>query len=69
MDKKTLKANRFYVGSPQTLRGAGWGKPTLAEAVEHAKQLLESTGEEQFVVQIVRVVRKKEQPVVVETVK
>lgn len=67
-DKKTLKANRFYVGSPRALRD-GWGKPTLAEAVEHAKAQLESTGEDQFVVQIVRVVKKKEQPVVVEAIK
>lgn len=67
-DSKTLKANRFYVGSDKALR-TGWGKPTLAAAVEHAKQLLEDTGEDQFVVQIVRVVKKKVQPVVVEAVK
>lgn len=68
MDKKALKANRFYVGSERALR-TGWGKPTLAEAVEHAKQLQAETGDDQFVVQIVRVVKKKEQPVIVEAVK
>jgi hypothetical protein len=67
-DKKVIKANRFYVGSERALR-TGWGKPTLAEAVEHAKKLQAETGEDQFVVQIVRVVKKKEQPVIVEAVK
>ena len=74
MSKKE-KALRFYVGSPKALSqnshhvGGVWAKETLAEAVKHAQELCEKDGQEHFVVQIVRRVRRKVQPIVVETVR
>ena len=59
---------RFYVGSNRM--SPNWAKATLKEAVEHAKQILEKSPQldETFVVQIVRVVRRKQVPLVVEKV-
>ena len=60
--------NKFYVGSPKALQN-NWGHRTLAKAVEHAEQVLdEQDMEETFVVQIVRVVRRRKAPVEVEKV-
>jgi hypothetical protein len=56
---------KFYVGSRRLQ--PGWAKETLDEAIEHAKDLCEETGEAQFVVQVVRVV-KLEKPITVEEV-
>lgn len=70
--KVPKKFNRFYVGSKSILPGGSnptWAKGTLKDAIAHATELCEATGEEQIVVQVIRVVRKKPQPVVVETVK
>lgn len=69
IEKAEVKSNRFYVGSKSVFT-KDWGHEKLADAVAHATELLEERdGEEQFVVQIVRVVRRKPQPIVVETVK
>lgn len=69
LDRDSLKANRFYVGSKQALERA-WGHKTLPDAIAHGTQLLESTdGSEQFIVKIIKVIRRKPQPVVVEDVK
>jgi hypothetical protein len=66
----TPKTHRFYVGSPVAYKNArDWAKKSLAEAVEHAKQRVEETGEEQFIVKVIKVVRRKAPPVVVEDVK
>lgn len=67
--KEAVKKNRFYVGSKRAIE-ANWGHDTLAKAVEHGKAQLEtSDGDEQFIVKIVRVIRRKPQPVVVEEVR
>lgn len=66
------KFPRFYVGSKSVMpagSNAQWAKGTLKEAIAHATTLCEQTGQDQFVVQVVRVVRRKTPPVVVETVK
>lgn len=82
LDRKLLQANKFYVGSrtalglPARVRGVfidrsqPWGHKDLKGAVDHAEKLLESSeGEEQFIVKIVKIVRRKPQPVVVEDVR
>jgi hypothetical protein len=63
-----VKANKFYVGSKSTLARA-WGHPDLKAALEHGKEMVEVGGDDQFIVKIVKVVRRKPQPIVVEDVK
>lgn len=76
-----LQNKRFYVGSmkaivPQGFNGRSWAKATLQDAVEHAKQILNSSStgnvhhgnDFAFVVKIVKVVRRAPQPVVVQDV-
>ena len=62
-----IKNNKFYVGSRSAIN-RGWGHGELDDAVNHATELLDSTGEEQFIVKIVRLVRRKKQPVEVKVV-
>ncbi len=69
---------RFYVGANKVfdtkefgeMCGKSWAKSTLEEAINHAKKILEDKPEQEyaFVVQIIRVVRRKQQPLVVEKV-
>lgn len=68
--KEQVKKNRFYVGSPDALR-RGWGHESLQAATDHAADMIDKgqQGEEQFIVKIVRVVRKKKTPVTIEDVK
>lgn len=73
--KERLKKNKFYVGSIKALRD-NWGHATLADATKHATEMIQNrpnfgpeTDEPKFIVKIVRVVRKKAAPVVVEDVK
>lgn len=67
MAPKNSKRPRFYVGSTNVRDG--WAKHTLNEAIADAKALVESTGHEQYVVQVIRVVRKRPTPIIVETVR
>ena len=60
--------NRFYVGSP-TILGSDRTKQTIKEAIDVAKHQVELTGEPQIVVQIVRIVRRQREPIVVEAVR
>lgn len=63
-----IKANRFYVGHPRIFRD-NWGHPTIEEATQHAKDLLEDHDrQETFIVQIVRVVTRRPTPLVVKEV-
>lgn len=75
-------ARRFYVGHSKlagevmtgvSSRGYGNGVPythvTLAEAIDQAETKCRDTGEDQIVVQVVRIVRRAPQPVRVEVVK
>jgi len=50
--------------------GKDWPKKTLKEAVAHAKQLMEENADmdQVIVVQIVRVVKRKATPLIVEKV-
>lgn len=72
-EKTTVKkVKRFYIGKPEVIEGrdsSHWAKDTLPEAIEHAKQRAEETGEPQYVVKVIKVVRRKSQPIVVEDVK
>lgn len=68
MPTPMAKLKKFYVGGRNTVPFSGWVKDSLEEAIDHAKKLVESTGEEQYVVKVIRVVRRKPQPIVVETV-
>lgn len=68
LDPAALKANRFYVGSRLAIERR-WGKASLKEAIKQGETLLESTGDEQFIVKIVKRVRRKPQPILVEDVK
>lgn len=57
-----IKRNKFYVGAESALE-RNWGHPTLAKAVAHAEELMEEQDQEQvFVVQIIRVVRRRRMP-------
>ena len=78
--KKTMKiVNKFYVASDRvtTEREQSnqplnrWTKKTLAEAIKHAEELLEKEPHQEFkaIVQIIRIVRRKRAPIVVERVK
>lgn len=51
--------------------GAKWTRPSLKDALLHAEQILEGNPKQDHVaiVQIVRIVRRKKQPIVVETVR
>lgn len=59
---------RFYVGSVSTITNGDWTHRTIEEAIEHAKRLVEDSDEEQYIVQVIRVVRRKSTPVIVEKV-
>lgn len=63
--------NKFYVAHPKVSRpGDTWAKATLADAVAHARKLLDqdATAEYQLVVKVVRVVRRQMTPIIVEKV-
>jgi hypothetical protein len=69
--KRVLRERQYYVGSKNILPGGtspGWGKPTLEAALEHARELIDQDGTDQFIVKIVRVVRRKKTPNTVEKV-
>lgn len=58
----------FYVGSNNLT--ADWTRATLKEAIEHGNSLVEKSGyDEVFIVKIVKVVRRKTVPAVVEAFK
>lgn len=60
---------KFYVGSLAVFSpGNGHAKASLAEAVAEATKLAQDTEQDQFVVQIVRVVRLQKRPVSVQKV-
>lgn len=68
--------NRFYIGSDSVFNGRNWGHKTLPEAIAHAEKLItgrdpygNDAKEEVFIVQIVRVVRKKKIPIEIEVIK
>ncbi len=68
--KVTIK-NKFYVAAQRvTAAGDTWSKPTLAKALEHARELLDKNSSLDYcaVVKIIRVVRRKPVETVVETV-
>jgi hypothetical protein len=73
--------NKFYVSADRVITNAEqmtgkrfpgtWTHKTLAEAIKHAEELLEQDPacECKAIVQIIRVVRRKKAPVIVEMVK
>lgn len=69
------KINKFYCsathisGAIAIGENADWTHPTLDKAIDHAKELLEEQDMEVVaVVEIIRLVRRKSQPIVVEKV-
>ena len=63
--------NRFYVASRNTVLGIdarNWAKETLEEAIEHAREICEESDKEQYVVQVVKVIKPQRKPVLVEDV-
>ena len=60
LNKKKLEDNKFYIGST-SIFNKGWGHPTEVEAVEHAQRMLSEQPEtgEVFIVEIIKVVRRK----------
>lgn len=63
---------KFYLGSPSIALGVTtdpYVKATVQEAVKDAIRACEATGTDQIVVQIVRVIRRRQPPVTVEVVK
>ena len=69
--QESVKKKMFYVGHPRVMQPTdAWAKPTLFEAINHAKRLLEDDTENEFfvVVKVVRIVRRQRMPVLVEKV-
>lgn len=73
MDRITKK---FYVGAnkvfiPSSFNGQTWAKRTESEAIEHAKQLLEASPNQEFafIVKVIKVVKRDRPPYKVEVVK
>lgn len=65
---KNLK-KRYYVGSLSVFSSGNTHlKATVNEAIADAKRKVDETGDDQFVVQIIRVVRKQATPIIVEKV-
>ncbi len=59
---EVIAANKFYVGSHRALDNR-WGHKTLPAAIKHAEQLMDEQEQEfMFVVEIVRVVRRRRLP-------
>lgn len=68
---KDLRDRKFYIGSKQIFPGGNnpdWGHATYEEAEAHAQKMVDETGEDQFIVRIHRVVRKRPTPVDIEKV-
>ena len=66
--KEEIKDNRFYVGSQRVFR-QNWGHSTVEEAIQHGRELMDEQGEDEaFIVQIIRVLRRKPTPVIVQVV-
>lgn len=62
-------SKKFYVGNAAFLKpDSPYTKTTLEEAIDAARSKVETTGTDQIVVQIIRVVKKQAQPTVVEEV-
>jgi hypothetical protein len=62
---------KFYVASSTMHEGGSrndWAHENLEDAIEHAKSLLSETKKIQYIVQIIRVVKLPERPMVVEEV-
>jgi len=69
------KLNRFYIGadhiarSIETGKNDPWTKSTLLEAIKHAEKVLDDEDRNVVVVvQIVRIVRRRKAPIVIEKV-
>lgn len=71
MSPKNKKIPQYYVASntikPSAI-GQDYVKFTEKEAVDQARKLVEQDGQERYIVKIIRRVRRKPQPVVVEKV-
>ena len=70
--KRTM-TRRFYVGSTRMSNGEaeqrGWMK-TYGEALDSAKALVENGSDEiRYVVEVVAIIRRKENPVIVEEIR
>lgn len=79
MNKKTLRENKFYIGSESVLEKKyregeykQWGHSDLDAAIAHANKLLEKDPGKTycFIVEIIKVVRRKpvELPIIVEDI-
>lgn len=72
-EKTTVKKlKKFYIGKPEVVEGrdtSAWGKDTLPEAIEHAKQRARETGQPQYIVKVIKVVSRQDPPVSVKDVK
>ena len=65
--------NKYYVAYPKIWSSEDtWSKPTLDAAIDHAKEILNSQGGRHrdycLIVKVVRIVRRKEEPIIVEVV-
>lgn len=67
LEASEIKRNKFYVGSKSALKN-NWGHDTLEAAVDHATKLIDQHESDQFIVKIVRLVRRKKAPVEVKVV-
>lgn len=68
---------KFYLGKPDVIEArdefagafSNWGKDTLAEALDHAKEMARKTGRMQYIVKVIKTVSVKAAPVVTKDVK
>ena len=63
-----IPMKKFYVGSKSTIVNGDWTHQTVDGAINHAKRLLQESDEEQYVVKVIRIVKRRSLPIVVDTV-
>ena len=70
MRKRNSLKKRYYIGSPKMLPGTQlyetWASADLNETIERAKKKCEDEGQDQLIVEIIRMVKVPKPPVKVE---
>lgn len=64
---KVTMTKRFYLGSASVVNGNNLC--TLSEATEKGVSAIESGDEERYVVEVVRIIRRAQQPIIIQDVR
>lgn len=60
MAKNSGVTKKFYVGSRSAILSGDWAHATLQQALKHATELVSEDGEDQYVVQVIRHVKRRQ---------